>query len=103
MSSTGCTQHPQISESRSATKVAVQRAVLLGTVRRIVPEVIVSSACIFSADVHRLQPTDLLPRAVGIPADKKWVYTVALAKQIVCVEEHILAPDFRPGEPVLYR
>ncbi len=36
-------------------------------------------------------------------ADDKWLYMVALPKQIVRVHEHILAPEYREGEPVLFR
>lgn len=34
--------------------------------------------------------------------DVKWLYTVALPKQIVRVHEHILAPDYREGEAVIF-
>ena len=36
-------------------------------------------------------------------ADNKWLYTVALPKKIVRVHEHILAPEYRQGEPLMYR
>lgn len=36
-------------------------------------------------------------------ADNKWLYTVALPKKIVRVHEHILAPEYRQGELLMYR
>jgi hypothetical protein len=35
--------------------------------------------------------------------DNKWLYTVALPKKIVRVHEHILAPEYREGELLMYR
>lgn len=38
-----------------------------------------------------------------LAADSKWLYTVALPRQVVTVFEHILAPEYPEGEVVMYR
>ena len=36
-------------------------------------------------------------------AEGRWQYSVALPDRIVSVFEHILAPDFEPGDSVMYQ
>ncbi len=61
-----------------------------------------SCACI-SCRVHDAQHQLSLHACTSTATDDKWLYTVALPKQIVRVFEHILAAEYREGEAVLLR